>query len=48
MKRGTRSDINTPEVERYMDRVIAFREKLIVLVHITGGQLARGPKIISV
>jgi hypothetical protein len=31
-----------------MDRVIAFLEKLIVLMHITGGQPARGPEIISV
>jgi hypothetical protein len=28
--------------------VIAFREKLIVLMHITGGQPARGPEIMSV
>jgi hypothetical protein len=48
MKRGTRSGLNTQEVERYMDRVIAFREKLIVLVHITGGQPARGPEILSI
>jgi hypothetical protein len=48
MKRGTRSGINRQEVERYMDRVIAFREKWIVWMHITGGQPARGPEIISV
>jgi hypothetical protein len=48
IKRGTRSGINTQEVERYIDRVIAFQEKLIVLMHITGGQPARGPEIISV
>jgi hypothetical protein len=48
MKRGTCSGINTQEVERYIDRVIAFQEKLIMLMHITGGQLARGLEIISV
>ncbi|KAG9193953.1 hypothetical protein G6011_03988 [Alternaria panax] len=48
MKRGTRSGINTQEVERYMDRVVAFREKLIVLTHMAGGQPARGPEIMSI
>jgi hypothetical protein len=48
MKRGTCSGINTQEVERYIDQVIAFQEKLIVLMHITGGQPARGLEIISV
>jgi hypothetical protein len=48
IKRGTRLGINTQEVERYMYRVIAFREKLIVLMHITGGQPARGPEIMSI
>ena len=31
-----------------MGRVIEFREKLIALMHITGGQPARGPEILSV
>ncbi|KAK7178083.1 hypothetical protein PSPO01_15863 [Paraphaeosphaeria sporulosa] len=31
-----------------MDRVVAFREKLIVLMHMTGGQPARGPEIMSI
>jgi RecQ family ATP-dependent DNA helicase len=48
MKRGTRWGINTQEVERYMDRVVEFREKLIVLMHITAGQPARGPEIMSI
>jgi len=48
MKRGTRLGINTQEVERYMDRVVAFREKLIVLTHMAGGQQARGPEIMSI
>ena len=48
VKPGTRSGINRQEVERYMDRIIAFREKLIVLIHMTGGQPARGPEVLSV
>ncbi|CAN9275154.1 unnamed protein product [Alternaria alternata] len=48
MKRGTRSGINRQEVERYMDRVVAFREKLAVLVHIVEGQPARWPELGSV
>ncbi|KAF3032558.1 hypothetical protein E8E12_001438 [Didymella heteroderae] len=47
-KRETRSGINKQEVERYMDRVIAFREKLAVLVHIVEGQPARWPELGSV
>jgi hypothetical protein len=31
-----------------MDRVIEFREKLAVLMHISGRQPARGPEILSV
>ncbi|KAG9375709.1 hypothetical protein A1F94_013658 [Pyrenophora tritici-repentis] len=34
--------------KRYMDRVVEFREKLAVLMHITGGQPARGPELLSV
>lgn len=48
MKPGTRSGVNQQEVKRYMDRVVAFREKLIVLIHIAGGQPARGPEIMSI
>jgi hypothetical protein len=48
MKRGTRSGINRQEVERYMDRVVAFQEKLAVLVHIIEGQPARWPELGSV
>jgi hypothetical protein len=48
MKLGSQSGINRKEVERYMDWVIEFREKLIVLMHIVGGQPARGPEILSV
>jgi superfamily II DNA or RNA helicase len=47
-KPGTRSSINKKEVERYMDRVVAFREKLLALVHMTARQPARATEILSV
>jgi hypothetical protein len=31
-----------------MGRIVKFREKLAVLMHIAGGQPARGPEILSV
>jgi RecQ family ATP-dependent DNA helicase len=48
VKRGARSGVNTHEVERYMDRVVAFREKLAVLIHMAYGQPARWPELGSV
>jgi superfamily II DNA helicase RecQ len=48
MKPGTRSGVDPKGVERYMDRVVAFREKLAVLVHMVGGQPARGPELLSI
>ena len=48
VKPGARSGMDRQEVERYMDRVVEFREKLIVLMHIAGGQPGRGPEILSV
>jgi RecQ family ATP-dependent DNA helicase len=48
MKPGTPGRVNRKGVEQYMDRVVAFREKLIVLMHIVGGQPARGPEIMSI
>ncbi|KAL1640735.1 hypothetical protein SLS61_010230 [Didymella pomorum] len=48
IKPGTRSGIDRKEVERYMDRVIAFREKLAALVHMVEGQPARWPELGSV
>lgn len=48
IKPGTRSGIDRKEVERYMDRVIAFREKMAVLVHIAQGQPARWLELASV
>jgi hypothetical protein len=32
----------------WLRQVIAFRGKLLVLIHMTGGQLARSPEILSV
>ncbi|KAG9375569.1 hypothetical protein A1F94_013858 [Pyrenophora tritici-repentis] len=40
--------VDRQAIERYMDRVVEFREKLAVLMHITGGQPARGPELLSV
>jgi hypothetical protein len=48
MKPGRQSGVDRQAVERYMDRVVEFREKLAVLMHISGGQPARGPEIWSV
>ena len=48
MKPGTRSGVDREAVERYMGRVVEFREKLGVMMHIAGGQPARGPEILSV
>jgi RecQ family ATP-dependent DNA helicase len=48
MKPGSRMGIDRQEVERYMSRVVAFREKLIVLTHLTGGQPGRGPEVMSI
>jgi len=39
---------NPSGVRAYTRRVVAFREKLLVLVHLTGGQPARGTEILSV
>ncbi|KAG8630425.1 hypothetical protein KVT40_002044 [Elsinoe batatas] len=40
--------IRRVEVERYMKSVVRFRELMLMLMHITGGQPARGPEILSV
>jgi superfamily II DNA helicase RecQ len=48
VKPGTRSGIDRNEVERYMDRVVAFREKLLALMHMTAGQPARATEILSI
>jgi hypothetical protein len=48
MKPETCLEIDWEAVERYMGCIVKFREKLAVLMHIAGGQLARGPKILSI
>jgi hypothetical protein len=48
IKPGSRSEVDREAVEQYIDRVIEFRKKLAVLMHIAGGQPAQGPKILSV
>jgi hypothetical protein len=37
MKLGTRLGVDREAVERYMGRIVEFREKLAVLMHIAGG-----------
>jgi hypothetical protein len=48
MKSGSQSGVDRQAVERYMDRVVEFRENLAVLMHISGGQPTRGPELLSV
>ena len=48
MKPGTRLGVDREGVERYIGRVVEFREKLAVLMHMAGGQPVRGPEILSV
>lgn len=48
IKSSTSSGIERKEVEWYMDRVVAFREKLIVLMHVTAGQPARATELLSI
>jgi len=48
LKPGSESGINRTAVERYMSQVAEFREKLLVLVHIAGGQPGRGPEVLSI
>jgi hypothetical protein len=38
----------TTAIKRYLAQVSLFREKLAVLIHLCGGQPARGPEILSV
>jgi len=39
---------NKPVIRAYMSRVVEFRQRLLALFHIIGGQPARGPEILSV
>ena len=41
-------NINKAEIDRFMASVTQFRARLLVLMHITGGQPARAPEILSV
>jgi hypothetical protein len=48
MKPGTRSGIHRQGVERYMDGVIQFREKMAALMHFVLGQPQRWPELASI
>jgi hypothetical protein len=48
MKPSSQLGVDRQAVEQYMDQVVKFREKLAVLMHISGRQPARGPEILSV
>ena len=45
---GSTTGIDRGRVGDWMRQVAAFRGKLLVLMHMTGGQPARGPEILSV
>jgi hypothetical protein len=44
----SQSGVNQESVRAYMEQVVRFQEKLLVLMHITGGQLARAPEILGI
>jgi hypothetical protein len=48
IKPGSQSGVDRQAVERYMDQAVELREKLAVLMHISGEQSARGPELLSV
>jgi len=48
LKPGTESGVDRQGIESYMAQVAEFREKLLVLMHITSGQPGRAPEILSV
>jgi superfamily II DNA helicase RecQ len=45
---GTKTGLNSVEVEKYMASIARFREKLLVAAHIVGGQPARGTEMLSI
>ncbi|EOD42854.1 putative dna helicase protein [Neofusicoccum parvum UCRNP2] len=47
-RKNTSSGISRQAVDAYAAQVAEFREKLLLLMHITGGQPARGPEILSI
>ena len=48
MRSGPSFAWDKSEMETYMAQMARFRENLLVLMHITGGQPARGPEILSI
>ncbi len=48
VKAGRGLTWNRSQIEGYMHQVMEYREKLLMLVHITGGQPARAPELLSV
>ncbi|GME47475.1 putative DNA helicase protein [Neofusicoccum parvum] len=47
-RKNTSSGISRQAVDAYAAQVAEFREKLLLLMYITGGQPARGPEILSI
>ncbi|GME30610.1 conserved hypothetical protein, partial [Neofusicoccum parvum] len=47
-RKNTSSGISRQAVDAYAAQVAEFREKLLLLMHITSGQPARGPEILSI
>lgn len=47
-RQGAASGLSREAALDWMGRVAAFKEKLLVLIHITGGQPGRGPEILSI
>ncbi|KAN0087412.1 hypothetical protein V8E54_001100, partial [Elaphomyces granulatus] len=45
---GAGTIMNEKGIRRYMGAVVKFREMLLVLTHVAGGQPARGPELLSV
>ena len=48
LRPGTALGISKERMADWMDQVATFREKLLVLMHMTGGQPARAPEILSI
>jgi hypothetical protein len=48
MKPRTQLGVDRQAVKQYIDRVVAFRKKLAILMHIASKQLARGLELLSV
>jgi hypothetical protein len=48
LRLGSTLRFHGASVEAYLRRVVHFREKLAILVHLTAGQPARGPELLSI